>query len=734
VSAQPNIGKGMDRVDGRAKVTGTARFAGENKAAEMVYAVLVPSTIASGRIKTLDTAAAEKASGVVAVMTHLNFPKINKAKTFTQGGAAGENRTPFDGLDIHHAGQHIAVVLATSFEKATAAAMLVRATYDERKSRASLEGHLGSAVPKGMFGPAEAKRGDAAASLASAEVKVDESYSTPIEHHNMLEPHAIVAMWDGNKLTVHDSSQYIFGEQKDLADAFSVPLENVRVLSPYVGGGFGCKGNVWPHVFIAVAAARKLKRPVKLTLTRKQLFFANGYRPQTEQRVALGAGRDGKLTSIIHESISNTSMFDTFVEPCPLATGMMYASPNLQTVTKVVSVNQGTPTFMRAPGETPGMFALESAMDELSYKLKIDPVQLRLINHADTDPSNGKPWSSKSLKQCYQQAGDRFGWSRRKSEPRSTRDGRMLVGWGMASATYPTYQQAASATVRIVADGRVIVRSGAQEMGMGTATVQSQLAAGVLGVPESSVRFEYGDTQLPKAPVAGGSMQTASVGTAVHGAALAVLDKLRALAIADSASPLHRATIDQVASTEGRLHLKNDVSKGESFSTILNRHYLPSIEAQFDATPGNETYSAHAFGAHFVEVGVDEDLGRTEVRRVVSAFAAGRILNEKTARSQYLGGIVMGIGMALLEKTHVDENLGRYTNANFAEYLVPVNADIRNIEPLFVEEVDLHANPIGVKGIGEIGIVGVAAAVANAVYHATGKRVRDLPITIEHLI
>jgi xanthine dehydrogenase YagR molybdenum-binding subunit len=729
-----NIGEGLDRVDGRAKVTGTARFAAENEAQRMVYAVLVPSTIASGTIQSIDTTAAEKSPGVVAILTHLSVPKMNKAKTFMGGGAAGESRMPLEGAEIHHAGQHIALVAATSFEQATAAAMLVRATYQERKPRASMEQHRGDAVPKGMFGPPESKRGDAAAALAAADVKVDETYRTPIEHHNMLEPHAIVAQWQGDRLTVHDSSQYISGVQKDLAEMFSVPLENVRVLSPYVGGGFGCKGSVWPHAFLAVAAARKLQRPVKLSLTRKQLFTSNGHRPRTEQRVALGAARDGKLTSIIHESISHTSMFDAFIEPCTVATPMMYASPNVYAITKVVRLNQGTPTFMRAPGESSGMFALESAMDELAYQLGIDPVQLRLINHADADPEQGKPWSSKSLKQCYQQAGDRFGWSGRNAQPRSMRDGRLLLGWGMASATYPTYQQAASATVTILADGRAIVRSGAQEMGMGTATVQTQLAAGLLGLPVASVRFEYGDTQLPKAPVAGGSMQTASVGSAVQGAALAVIRKLAGLAIADASSPLHGAAADQIALTNGRLHLAGDPARGESFGSILNRHYLPSIEARFDAKPGNEKYSAHAFGAHFVEVAVDPDLARVEVRRVVSAFAAGRILNAKTARSQYLGGIVQGIGMALLEQTHVDENLGRFTNANFAEYLVPVNADIHSIEPILVEEVDEHANPIGVKGIGEIGIVGVAAAVANAVYHATGKRVRDLPITIEKLL
>jgi len=724
----PNIGHGVDRVDGRAKVTGVARFAAENNEKNLVYAVLVPSTIASGKINSIDTAAAEKAPGVLAVWTHLNVPKITKAQTFMTGGAAGENRMPFEGPEIHYAGQHIAMVIAGTLEQATAGAMLVRTTYDAKTPRTSLDKLRGDAVLKGMFGPPESKRGDAETALAAAAVKVDQRYRTPNEHHNMMEPHALVARWDGDKLTVHDSSQYISGVQKDLATAFAVPLENVRVLSPYVGGGFGCKGEVWPHVFLAVAAARKLGRPVKLALTRKQLFTSNGHRSETEQRVALGAGADGKLTSIIHESISHTSMFDTFVEPCPVATSMMYATPNLHTATRVVSLNQGTPTFMRAPGETPGMFALESALDEL------DPVQLRLINHADVDPESGKQWSSKSLKECYRQGGERFGWSKRTAKPRSMQDGKMLLGWGMASATYPTYRQAASARVRILADGSAVVQSGAQEMGMGTATVQGQLAAEFLGLPVERVRFELGDTRMPKAPVAGGSMQTASVGSAVKGAVQAVLGKLTGLAVGDTASPLHGAKPEDIGSGGGRLFLRINESSGETYAAILNRHYLPSIEAEFESKPEKEEYSSHAFGAHFIEVAVDPDLGRVQVRRVVSAFAAGRILNAKTARSQYLGGIVQGIGMALLEQTHVDENLGRYTNANFAEYLVPVNADIISIEPIFVEEVDEHANPIGVKGIGEIGIVGVAAAVANAVYHATGKRVRDLPITIEKLL
>lgn len=729
-----NIGKAVDRVDGRDKVTGAARFAAEFNEKNMAYAVVVPATIASGTIKSIDTTAASKVPGVLTILTHLNMPKLNPAGTFATGGAAGENRLPLSGPEVYHAGQHIALVVANTFEQATYAATLVRATYEAKTPRASIDKLSSEAEPKAMWGPPEFKRGDAQAALASAPVKVDEIYATPTEHHNMMEPHAVVARWEGDKLLVHDSSQFVFGARKSLATAFGIDPKNVRVTSPFVGGGFGCKGEVWPHMFLAIAAARNLDRPVKLSLTRKQLYTSNGHRSETRQRVALGATADGKLTSIIHDSNAHTSMFDSFIEPCTVATNMMYATPNIDTITRVTKLNQPTPTFMRAPGETPGMYALESAMDELAYKLGIDPVQLRLINHADVDPSDGKAWSSKSIKECYRQGAERFGWSRRTAEPRSMRDGRDLVGMGMSSATYPTYQGAASALVRINADGSVLVQSGAQEMGMGTATVQTQLAAELLGLPLERVRFELGDTNMPEAPVAGGSMQTATVGSAVKGAVLAVQKKLIEFAVADDSSPLHGSAAADVTARDGRLVLNSDSSRSETYSAILNRHFLPMVEARFDSRPEKDEYSKHAFGAHFIEVRVDPDLHRVRVQRVVSAFAAGRILNAKTSRSQYMGGIVMGIGMALLEQTHMDENLGRYTNANIAEYLVPVNADIISVEPILVEEVDTHVNPIGVKGIGEIGIVGVAAAVANAVYHATGKRVRDLPITIEKLM
>ncbi|HEX9160997.1 MAG TPA: xanthine dehydrogenase family protein molybdopterin-binding subunit, partial [Thermoanaerobaculia bacterium] len=540
----------------------------------------------------------------------------------------------------------------------------------------------------------------------------DQVYRTPHEHHNPMEAHSIVAAWSGDHLTLYDSSQNIFAVQRTMAQLFGIPKDNVHVVSQFVGGAFGSKGSTWPHVVIGVMAAKQVQRPVKLVVTRKQLFFGNGHRPETEQRVALGANPDGKLVALIHEGISQTNDVCDYAERFVRPTREIYASDNIRGVNPVVSLNLPSPTYMRAPGENPGMFAIESAMDELAYALKMDPVQLRLVNHADVDPIEGKPWSSKSLKECYSQAAERFGWSKRKAEPRSMRNGRNLLGWGMASATYPAHRSPCSARAVMNADGTVVVSSGSHEMGMGTATVMAQLAAETLGVPAARVRFDYGDTTLPPAPISAGSMTAASVGSAVYEVCMELRNRIAALDNVDQAT----LTVD-------------------SYHDMLTKHYLPQMEARVDAKPPQEeTHVGQAFGAHFVEVAIDEEIPVVRVQRMVSAFAAGRVLNEKTARSQYLGGIIQGIGMALMEETHLDKRFGSYVNVNFAEYLVPVHPDIHNIDVLLVEEHDAYVNPIGVKGIGEIGIVGVAPAIANAVYHATGKRVRDLPITIEKLM
>jgi len=732
----PAVGEPRDRVDGRMKVTGEARYAAENNLPNLAYCVLVTSTIPSGTITSIDASEAKKAAGVLNVLSHLNTLKLAEVGGQGQDSNASEHHhMPFSDDSVHYLGQAVAAVVADTFEHAMHGAGLVKVAYRANPARIAMEDFRHEAKERRGNNPATFTKGDAEGALAGAPIKIDQVYRTPYEHHNMMEPHALVAAWDGDHLTVHDSAQNIFSTRTTLARAFGVPRESVRVMSPFVGGAFGSKGSAWPHVFIAVMAAKMVKRPVKLSLTRRQSYSSNGHRPLTEQRVALGATPDGKLVSFIHEAIGQTNTVCDYAEALSAPTRSMYTIPNVRAGHKVVELDLPSPTYMRAPGENPGMYALESAMDELSYALKIDPIELRVINHADVDPASGKPWSSKSIKECYAQGAERFGWSRRTPEPRSMRDGRDLIGLGMASATYPTHRAPASARAVMSRDGNVVVSSGTHEMGMGTATVMAQVAAEALGVPFERVKFTYGDTTLPRAPISAGSLTAASVGSAVFSVATALKKKIVDLAIADASSPLSGANPNDIDAMGGRLALKSDSSRGEEYSAVLHRHYLDMIDASVDSRPeANDPYSARAFGAIFAEVSVDPDLGIARVRRIVAAYAGGRILNAKTARSQYYGGIIQGLGMALLEQTHLDRRLGAYTNVNLAENLVPVNADVRSIDVILVPEEDPHINPIGAKGIGEVGIVGVAPAIANAVYHATGKRVRDLPITIEKLL
>jgi xanthine dehydrogenase YagR molybdenum-binding subunit len=804
----PKIGEGRDRVDGRLKVTGAAKYAAEHNLPDLVHAVVVSATIPSGTIKSIDTTAARKAPGVITIISHLNAPDLNPPPSqggseHQQGGSQGQGSggqsgggqssdgqkgssqsasqgsgssgqggqsgggsggqsgqgggqetngqqrqqpantgnyaephyIPLSDGTIHYVGQQIAVVVADTLEHATHAAELVKVTYESKPARTDIELLRGQATSRAAQDAKPFVKGDPQNAFTSAAVKIDQTYRTPYEHHNPIEAHSLVAVWNGDQLTIHDSSQNIFAVRQTMAKTFGIPKENVHVLSPFTGGAFGSKGSTWPHVVLAVLAAGEVKKPVKLWLPRKQLFFTNGHRPFTEQRVALGATADGKLTSIIHEGISQSNEVCDYNERFTRPTRVIYATPNMHAANLIVDMNVSSPTYMRAPGENPGMFALESAMDELAYALKMDPLQLRLVNYAEENPTDGKPWSSKSLRECYRQGAERIGWSRRSAQPRSMRDGRLLVGMGMASSTYPSHRSPASVRASIAADGSVIVASGSHEMGMGTATVMAQLAAETLGVPVERVRFEYGDTKLPQAPISAGSMTVASVGSAVYEVCMQLRGKLLELASSDTASPLHGIAADDIRTSAGQM-TASDQTKRESYETLLHRHYLPSLEVQLNAKPDpkEQEHSSHAFGSIFAEVSVDADLGIVRLRRLVGAYAGGRILNAKTARSQYLGGIVQGIGMALLEQTHFDKRLGSFTSINLGEYLLPVNADVKNIDVIMVEEDDAFVNPIGAKGIGEVGIVGVAPAIANAVYHATGKRVRDLPITIEKVL
>lgn len=730
----------INRVDAQLKVTGEARYTAEFQLSNLAHAVIVQSAIANGRVVDIDTRAAEKASGVLGIITHKNVPKLNQLpEDLTSEGKPGEQRQPLQDDLVYYDGQHLAVVVAETLEEAQYAAELVQVTYEEQKPILEIEQAISQALePQLFFGrdQLQVRRGDAAGALASADIKLEQTYTTPIEHHNPIEMSATIASWEGDQLTLYDTTRWIKGVQRIVAHTFGMPQEKVRVICPYVGGAFGSKGFIWGHVILTALAAKQVGRPVKLVLTRPQMFTSVGYRPRTVQSLALGASRDGKLTAIRHTTTTQTSMIADFVEPCGLTTCSLYAFPNLEVTHKLVSLNYGTPTFMRAPGEASGMFALESAMDELAYTLNIDPLTLRLINHADVNPETGKPWSSKYLKECYQQAASRFGWQKRNPTPRSMKDSNLLIGWGMATATYPGNQQPASAKASVFADGRAVVSSATHDVGSGTYTSMSQLAADALRLPMEKVKFQLGDSQLPPAPVTGGSWTAASVGTAVVAAADATKMKLIRMALTDPASPLYGALEDRVVVSDGRLSLNTEPSKSDTYTEILSRAQMPSVETEINTKPGDERekFAFQSFGAQIAEVKINPLLGEIRVTRFVGVFDTGNILNVKMARSQLIGGIIFGIGMALLEETVSDPNLGRLVTTNLADYRVPVNADVADIDVAFIGELDPHINPMGARGIGEIGIVGAAAAVANAVYHATGKRIRDLPITPDKLL
>ncbi|HEY7878852.1 MAG TPA: xanthine dehydrogenase family protein molybdopterin-binding subunit, partial [Gemmatimonadaceae bacterium] len=540
-------------------------------------------------------------------------------------------------------------------------------------------------------------------------------------NHNPMEVHSTIAQWDGDSVTLYESTQGITSVRNTVARYLGLTPDKVRVIAYFTGGGFGSKGGPWSHEALAAMAAREVARPVKLVLTRRQMFGPVGGRPRTEQRVTLGATRDGTLTATRHHSKSTTSTIEDWVEPATNQTRLLYECANVETIYDLVRINVGSPTFMRAPGESTGTFAIECAMDELAYELKMDPVALRLKNYAEKDPESGRPWSSKGLRECYDSASQRFGWSKRNPEPRSMRDGRWLVGWGMATATYPARRAPASAAARMLPDGRAEVRAGTQEIGCGTYTSMTQIAADALGLTPDRVRFELGNTDMPENPASTGSVTAASTGSAVHDVAVALRQRLAQLAIADRQSPLFQASENDVHAADGRLTLGGDLNRGETYVALLARHGNQPVEVSISSRPGAETqqYSMHSFGAVFTEVRVDPDLAIIRVPRIVTAHAVGRILNAKTARSQIHGGVVWGVGMALEEETLIDPHTGRYINADLAEYHVPVNADIGQIDTAFIEQPDDHVSTVGAKGIGEIGITGVAASVANAVFHAT---------------
>ena len=755
------VGKPLDRVDGRDKVMGRAKYSAEFPLPGLTYGVLKTSDIAKGRIQRIDVSAALKEPGVLAIFTHENLPKLARTPNDADGKkaiGAPMGFMPMTSDQIHYAGQPVALVVADTFERATHAAHLVRVSYTAEQPIATYTD------PKAqLFDPEKiqdgkadghTRRGNAREAMAAAPVKLTAVYTHAINHHNPMESGATTAIWDGpDRLTVYESTQGVTRTQKALATMLGLPQDQVRVITKYLGGGFGCKGSCWPHTVLTVQAAKAISRPVKLVLTRQQQFTSMGHREDQTQTLRAGATREGKLTALIHEKTSTTSPWDNYAESNSKIINMLYDCPNFESTYQLARGNVMTSTFTRAPGEAPGSFAIECMMDDLAYQLGIDPIQIRLLNYAEKDSSTGQAWSSKSLKECYARGAELFGWSKRNPKAGATRDGRTLVGWGMATASYPVHSSQGTARVRLFADGHAVVQSGATDLGTGTYTVITQVAADSLGLPPEKIRFELGDTKLPTAPNSGGSVAAGTVSSSVYMAAQDVWQKLTKQAINDPKSPLFKAKAEDVLMEKGRLQLKKNAAKGEDFMTLMKRAGMDDIEgsgsgkygagyeagqsaAAADPAHKDEAgqHSMHSFGAHFCEVHVDPDLGTVRVTRWVSVHAAGRILNAKTARSQIIGGSIFGIGAALMEATARDSHYARYTNADLGDYHIPVNADIPDMTVEFIDEHDPYINAMGVKGIGEISMVGVSAAVANAIFHATGKRVRDLPITPDKIL
>lgn len=731
-STKSKIGDPMDRVDGRLKVTGAAKYAAEFAVPNLAYGALAKSTIAKGRVTKIDTSGAMASPGVIAVITHENKPE-SKVPGF------GE-KLPLLDPEIHYSGQTIAVVVADSYEAAEYGAERLQIEYDTNQAEATLTDHLGQAI----LHPGH-KRGDADQGMAAAADKVEATYTTPTEHHNPLEPHATLAVWNGDNLLLYNSTQGVSGTQQAIAGQLMMDPAEVRVVDPFVGGGFGCKGTTWTHVTLAALAAKAVGRPVLIELRRKDLFTSNGHRAETRQTVAMGADSAGKLTAIKHIAYNHASIANDFVEGTGEPPASLYSCPNVHIGEHLVHLDVPPATFMRAPGWSSGSWGQETAMDELAYALGLDPLELRLRNHADTDESKKRPWTSKHLRECYLQAGDKFGWSARNPRVGSMKKGRLLVGCGMATASYPSPFGQSQARATLHKDGSALIECGTQDLGTGTYTILTQIAAETLGLDSSRVRVEIADTNLPPAPLSAGSVSATTTGSAVLHACRALIGAVLALASADPKSPVAGLTVADVTARDGRLASAKDPHKSAAYAQILEAAAKRTVQAEGLARPENppggrfessdgDSHSGQGFGAHFCEVHVDADLRTIRVARWVGAFALGRVLNAKTLTSQLQGGIVWGIGMGLMEETYIDPHFARFLNSNLAEYHVPTNKDVPDMEIILVAEDDTLISPIGAKGAGEIGITGVAAAIGNAVYHATGKRVRDLPITLDKII
>jgi len=746
-----NMGEPVARYDARLKVTGEARYPSDMPVNNPAFAYLVTSGIAKGRITRLDLKDAQSVPGVLDILTHENTSEL-KSGRFGQGSSTSIDRL---GPEIAHDGQIIAVVLADSYEAAREAAYKVRPTYAPAQPSASFgsEGVLVEDATKVSQQKELPNKGNAAAALATAEVAIEAEYATPTQHHNALELFTTTCVWNGDNLTVYEPSQFVYGLKNGVAQRLGIAPDKVRVVSHFVGGAFGSKGGMTPRTALIALAAKRLNRPVKLVPTRDQGFTIATYRAETRHHIRLGARRDGKFVAYSHEGWEVSSRPDPYVVAGVKESAHLYAFGDIETKVNIVHADRNTPGYMRSPPVVPYIFALESAIDELAVKLDIDPVELRRINDTTIDPIKGKPWSSRSLMTCYDEAAATFGWKQRSAQPQSMREGEWLIGWGCASAVYPTHVGAAAARVRLRSDGHVRVQTAAHEIGNGVYTILAQLAAERLGVPLSAVTVEVGDTLVPPAPVAGGSKTSASACSAVLKACDSIRDKLfRTASMANDGALAGRSVGElklaggSVVASNGGAEKIADVFKRAGFAAIEEyAEYVPAgmkpeaiaqlYSGQSVQTGGAESdYIMYALGAEFVEVRVHALTREIRVPRMVGAFAGGRIMNTRTARSQYMGGMIWGVSSALHEATEIDRKRARYVNDNLADYLVPVNADIEQLEVILVSEQDDKVNPAGVKGIGELANVGTAAAVANAVYHATGIRIRELPIRLEKLL
>jgi xanthine dehydrogenase YagR molybdenum-binding subunit len=732
-----SFGKPTSRVDGRAKVTGVAKYAAEYNVPGLAHGVVVSSTIPRGRIKRIHVADALALEGVLDVFSHEHRPSLASShKSYTDEVAPdGAPFRPLYDAEVVFNGQPVALVVAEEFEIARFAASLVRVEYEQQAHITDFDARR----TRGEISkrdPAHAvRRGEPAAAFDRAGIRIKTEYRMPVEHHNPMEPFAATAIWEGDgRITVFDKTQGPQNCRNYVAGVFEMPREKVRVLSPYVGGGFGSGLRPQYELHLAVLAALALKRAVRVTLTRQQMFTL-GYRAANVHTLALGANSDGSLVSFRHDAIAMTSQFEDFQRDLSNWSSLLYRCANVDLAQRLVKLDQNTPCDMRAPGGAEAMYPIECAMDELAYAANIDPLELRLINYSDKDQIQDRPYSSKELRECYRQGAERFGWSNRNPRPRSMRDGNELVGWGMATGIWEAMQMPARAKAVLTANGSVEIASATADIGPGTYTMMTQLGAEMLGVPLESVTAKLGDSALPDAPVEGGSFTTSSVGCAIDAACREVKRELLAFAQRVPGSPLANATLDDVIFADGKIRHRGEQSREISVADAMRAGRVDRIEREASAEPNEDgKYSHFTHSAVFAEVKVDEELGVIRVTRVVNAVAAGRILNPKIAGSQILGAVVGGIGMALHEETATDHRFGRFMTHNLADYHVPVNADVHAIEVLFVEEKDDEINPLGIKGVGEIGIVGTAAAIANAVYHATGKRVRDLPITLDKLM